>query len=112
MTEPTPEPGPRITGTDVITYVGAGSGSDSAFAGQVAEEANSLVATYVGGRDVPDMILRRAALEVASELCHRRNAPNGISQFAAPDGQPLRVARDPMLGAYPILDRYLPGGFA
>ena len=63
-------------------------------------------------RVIPAGVKRRACLEVASELYHRRNAPNGVAQFAALDGAPVRVARDPMLGAYPILNRFVPGGFA
>lgn len=107
-------PATLITGEDVRTYVGrtAGDAADADYATSVAQEANDLVAAYVGAHEVPDAVGRRARLEVASELYHRRSAPNGIAQFATPDGSPVRVARDPMLGAYPLLDRYLPGGFA
>jgi hypothetical protein len=55
----------------------------------------------------------RAILECGSELFYRRNAPSGITQFATPDGQSaVRVARDPMVGAYPILAPYMAAGFA
>jgi len=83
-------------------YVGA-SPDDFSFVEECWEDAYQLVWNYVGTSDVPDQILNRAILETGSELFHRRNAPNGISQFASFDGSAVRVARDPMVGAYPIL---------
>jgi hypothetical protein len=47
---------------------------------------------------------------VASELFHRRNAPNGIAQFASMDGTAMRVSRDPLTSTYPLLNRYVLGG--
>ena len=62
---------------------------------------------------IPEAVLRRAILEVGSELFHRRQAPNGFPQFATPDGgQAQRIARDPMVAARPILAPFLPMGFA
>lgn len=102
-------------------YVKA-SDSDDDFLSDCWEEAIELVGNHVGGRDaekriaavelIPSSVIARAYLEVGSELFHRRAAPNGISQFASPDGTPVRVARDPMVGAYPILAPYMPPGFA
>jgi hypothetical protein len=101
--------------TNLESYVGADS-SDSAYVEQCWAEALSLVSVYVGTITpvvaIPTEILDRAALEVGSELYHRRQAPNGVSQFASFDGAPIRVARDPMLSAYPILQRYLGLGVA
>lgn len=75
--------------------------------------AAELVNTYVGTRQVPDSVLTRAVLDVASELFHRRNAPGGVmQQFTDLGAAPVRMARDPMLGAYPILAPYVGGGFA
>ena len=62
--------------------------------------------------DILTFVQERAVLEVGSELFHRRNAPNGVAQFAALDGAPIRVARDPMVAARPLLSPYLGGGFA
>ena len=76
------------------------------------EEAIVLVMHYIGGVEVPDTIRDRAILEAGSELYHRRNAPSGISQFATPDGAPVRVARDPLVGVYPILRPYIGLGIA
>ena len=80
---------------------------------QCEAEAEALVTAYVGTALVPSEVLGRAVLEVGSELFHRRSAPNGVAQFGTLDGAaPLRVARDPMVGAYPLLARYVGGGFA
>lgn len=96
-----------VTAADLLTYVN-GSASDTTFAEGCLAEAVELVSLYVGDAVVPESIRDRAVKEVGSELFHRRQAPNGIAQFATPDAAPLRVARDPMVGAYPILNR-VPG---
>lgn len=97
---------------DLKAYVGA-SDSDNTFVSACWDEAHDLVDQYCGDAtvDVPTHILKRAKIEVGSELYHRRSAPNGVAQFATLDGgSAIRVARDPMVGAYPILARYLPAG--
>jgi hypothetical protein len=71
-----------------------------------------MVTVFIGQTYVPANILTRATLEVGSELYHRRSAPNGIAQFSTFDGTPIRVARDPMIGAYPLLNRYVGLGVA
>lgn len=96
---------------DLQAYVNANS-SDEAFVTTCLAEATALVQAYVGTAVVPPVVLDRAVLEVGSELFHRRQAPSGVAQFAALDGAPIRVARDPMVGAYPLLARYVGGGFA
>lgn len=101
--------------TNLESYVGADP-SDSAYVEQCWAEALSLVSAYVGTIDpvqaIPAEIMDRAALEVGSELYHRRQAPNGVAQFSTFDGSPIRVARDPMVGAYPLLQRYIGLGIA
>ena len=93
--------------------MGATSAADDSLISSCWEEASELVVAYVGAHDVPVRVQDRAVLEVGAELFHRRSAPGGITQFATLDGpSPVRMARDPMLGAYPLLDRFLPGGFA
>lgn len=83
------------------------------FARSCVAEAAALVENYTRGGNPPQHILDRAAMEVAAELWHRRNAPNGIKQFA--DGfdgaAAIRVARDPMVAARPLLSPYLPVPF-
>ena len=56
-----------------------------------------------------DRVIRR--IGQAAELYHRKNTKNGIAQFAVPDmASPIRIARDPMVAAYPILNRFLMRG--
>lgn len=97
--------------TDLKEYVGAPD-SDDAFVETCYEDASSMVAVFIGQAYVPVNIVSRAVLEVGSELYHRRSAPNGIAQFSTFDGTPIRVARDPMIGAYPLLNRYVGLGVA
>lgn len=96
-------------------HVGDGGSQHTEALTDVWTEAAALVDKYVGtARDaVPGPIWERAIIETASELYHRRNAPGGVlAQFSELGGSTVRLARDPMLGAYPLLDRWLPGGFA
>jgi hypothetical protein len=97
---------------DLKAYVGA-SDSDNTFVAACWTEATALVSEYLGDAevDVNADVLKRSKIEVGSELYHRRSAPNGVAQFATLDGgNAIRVARDPMVGAYPLLARYMPGG--
>lgn len=86
---------------------------DTEYVTACASEARSLVSQLVGTTEgVPADIRRRAIIEAGSELFHKRQAPNGISQFADAAGTPMRVARDPMNVARVILQPFLPLGFA
>lgn len=76
------------------------------------DRAAALVANFVGDAVVPTAELDGATVEVASELYHRQAAPNGISQFADATGNPVRVARDPMVAAYKTLQPYVGMGIA
>lgn len=97
-------------------YVSAGATStseaDDEYLTSCVAESKELVEHEVGSHTVPDPVLERAIIEAGSELYNRRSAPNGISQFAAADGSAIRVARDPMVAARPILAPFLPLGFA
>ena len=97
--------------SDLQDYVGA-SGNDAAYVEACYDQAVAMVDTFVGDAFVPDKVLLRAYLECGSELFHRRSAPNGIAQFGALDGTPIRVARDPMIGVYPVLRSYVGLPFA
>lgn len=102
-----------MAGADLRSYVNSSQPADEEFLAMCWTEAETLVETYVGESYVPGEILHRATLEVGAELFHRRQAPGGITQFATVDGTaPVRMARDPMAGAYPLLDRFVAGGFA
>lgn len=97
---------------DLKAYVGAPA-SDDAFVADCWTEASALVAKFVGTATVNADILNRAKIECGSELYHRRSAPNGVAQFATLDGgSAVRVARDPMIAAYPILVPYVGQGIA
>lgn len=71
------------------------------------DTAEALVGSYVGTRTVPEPVLKQATLKTASELFHQRSAPQGIAQFADQTGAPVRTARDPLVGAYPLLRPYV-----
>lgn len=93
-------------------FVGAHGNADDEFLDACWHEAEALVDNFVGGATVPATVLTRAYIETGSELYHRRQAPNGIAQYATLEGAPVRIARDPMNGTYPILRPFLPIGFA
>jgi hypothetical protein len=96
-----------MTYEDLKTYVGAKDGSD-AYVIACYEDATALVEAFIGTSVVPASAKDRAILETGSELFHRKNAPNGLAQFQGFDGAaPVRIARDPMVGAYPILSRWM-----
>jgi hypothetical protein len=101
-----------VTVAQLKSYVGAPD-SDNTFVTACWDEATALVTKFVGTATVPATVLLRAKIECGSELYHRRSAPNGVAQFATLDGgSAVRVARDPMIAAYPILVPYVGQGIA
>lgn len=78
------------------------------------ESANVLVDEYIAeqgtGVEVPEKIHDRAVLRCAVELFNQDKAPNGIvnQQYDAGNGEtgstPVRIGRDPMVGARALLD--------
>jgi hypothetical protein len=90
-----------VTVEQFQNYVG--TKEDGAFVEMCISSARVMVGKYIGRTDVPNSIVDQATLTVASELFHRRSAPNGIAQFASMDGSPVRVAKDPMNSVYPLL---------
>jgi hypothetical protein len=93
-------------------YVGSPD-SDDSFVADCWSQAHTLVDKFCGTAVVPADVLTRAKIECGSELYHRRSAPNGVAQFATLDGgSAIRVARDPMVGAYPLLIPYTGLGLA
>lgn len=103
-----------MSAADLQHYVRAADG-DLDFVTDCYDEATALVDKHVAGvpdGDVPDVVLSRAVLEVGAELFHRRATKNGVAQFATGDGQPVRVARDPMVAARPILAPYVALGIS
>lgn len=101
-----------LTVDELRAYTNAAVGDDD-FLTSCVTQATALVARFVGTVTVPDAIVDRAALEVGSELFYRRQAPSGITQFATVDGaSAIRIARDPMVAAYPILTPWVGTGIA
>lgn len=70
-----------------------------------------LVAQYVGSRSVPEEILTLAVHKVGSELWASRDAVGGIVTGYTDMGSGLRLARDPMVAARPLLAPYVSLGF-
>ena len=92
--------------TDLKAYVGA-STTDDDYVEECWNTSKDLVASYIASTKVPVNVLKRCYLEVGSELFHRRSAPMGVSQYATYDGAPINTARDPLVGVYPLLNRYM-----
>lgn len=78
------------------------------------DQAAELLAKYIGEATVPESTVTRCTLDVADRLHTLEVSPNGQPLYVDLDGGSgvARIARDPLIGVYPILDRYLPGGFA
>lgn len=107
-----------MSSADLERYVGATSDTDAAFVETCWDQASALVLQYVRGVENFPLhhpeVFHRAVLEVAAELFHRRQAPGGLTQFAAFDSSAPapRMARDPMVAAYHLLNPFLPPGIA
>jgi hypothetical protein len=91
-----------VTLEEFKDYVGTKDATD--FPELCLDAGNALVGRLIGTSDeVPADVHKQAILIAASEIFHRRNAPQGISQFADATGTPIRVGRDPMAAVYPLL---------
>jgi hypothetical protein len=91
-----------VTLAELQAYIG--TEETGSFIESCLSAGNALVGNYIGEVDtVPAEVHDQAILICASELFHRRSAPNGIAQFASLDGSPMRVAKDPMSSVYPLL---------
>lgn len=121
-TEPTQEAGDGLLGR-LARYVSAAP--DDEHVAACLAEASGLVAAELGAEEVdgvevtantflpvPAAVRDRAVLEVAADLFYRRQTRLGVTGFADSDLNPLRVTRDPLAGARPILAPYMAGGFA
>lgn len=91
-----------VTLAELQAYIG--TEETGSFIQGCLDSGIAMVGKYVGDvEDVPATISDQAVLICASELFHRRSAPQGIAQFASMDGSPMRVAKDPMGAVYPLL---------
>lgn len=95
-------------------YVQGDLASDAAYLQQCVTEGTELVTHRIADNTVPPSVIDRATLEVAADLYYRRRSRNGISTFDGSDGmpEPMRISRNPMLAAQPILAPYLGMGIA
>lgn len=100
-------PDPTESAVRLARYVGAVDHEDG-FVDACDEEATALVTRFIGTTDVPKEVRARAILEVGADLYYRKHARNGIvgidDDIDAPVG--VRIARDPMQAAYPLLRPY------
>lgn len=102
-----------LTTAVLAEYVQADPTAQAAFLARCVSEANDLVTGYAGAAGVPEAVLDRAVLETAADLFYRRSTRNGVADFEGIDGlQPIRVNRDPLAAAYPLLRRYVGAGLA
>lgn len=82
---------------------------DSTFVTNCLDAGKALVARYVGSATtVPTHVHDEAVLIASSELFYRRQSPQGVTQFASMDGNPVRAAKDPLNAVYPLLNGFLP----
>ena len=91
----------QVSLADLQAYIGTEETGE--FIEECLDAGKALVNNYIGEGEVPSHIRYQAELIASSELFHRRSAPNGISQFASMDGQPVRMGKDPMTAVYPLL---------
>jgi hypothetical protein len=90
-----------VTVAQLQAYVG--TKEEGSFIEGCLASANFMVSNYIGTAAVPAIIKDQSVLTCASELFHRRSAPNGVAQFASMDGSPVRIAKDPMNAVYPLI---------
>ncbi|MDU5025364.1 MAG: hypothetical protein E6261_04610 [Cutibacterium avidum] len=93
-----------ITAHNLADYLGSPSLPDQD-AGPVIDAATQLVNQTLGGNldDVPASILSQAEVIVAAELWRRRDAPGGVVNAWGDAATPVRLARDPITPALPLL---------
>lgn len=98
--------------SDFKAYINEKTDTNDVLLEACLADAIVLLNKYVGEAAVPEEIQDRSSLIVAADLYERRKAPNGIvnQQFQNFDGvgqAPARIARDPLAGVYPLLNRWV-----
>jgi hypothetical protein len=97
----------------VLQWFVEAMGDDVDYATECNTEATVFVENFIGADNpygVPDEAKARAILEVGADLFYRKNSRNGIVSYESgmPAPEPVRLQRDPMTAAYPILRPFLP----
>lgn len=83
--------------------------ADDDFIQTCFDDATELVNDYVGDKFVPARKLELAIRRTGRDLYADRDAPQGVSQFSDANDTPIRVNRDPLTSAKPILRKYVTG---
>lgn len=85
-------------------------GEDTAELTEYASNAWQAIAAYLGPESVPDSLMRQAVHIVALEFQRREKAPGGVLAAFGGEGGPVRLARDPLTPAYPLLKPFIKAG--
>lgn len=103
-----------VTAEDLARHINARA--DTPGLDDLLATAATLLQQYVADaiEDVPDETFDRAHLLVAAELHFQDQAPNGVlnQQYDVGDttvSTPIRINRDPLTPAYPVLRLWMPG---
>jgi hypothetical protein len=94
-----------ITVANFAEYLGTDDVGD--FVQSCLTAGHALVDRYQGDAEVPNQVHVQAVFIASSEFFHRRNSPQGVTQFAAMDGTAVRAGKDPMTAVYPLLQAYV-----
>jgi hypothetical protein len=95
-----------VTVVEFRAYVG--TDEVSSFIDECLTAGHALVTRFIGAAtNVPVAVHDNAVLIASSELYYRRQSPQGVSQFAAFDGSPVRASKDPLTAVTPLLLPYL-----
>lgn len=101
-----------ITADQLAAFVNATDAASRQFVTECAIEAPALITPYLA-TEPPASVLERAQLEVGADLFHRKKARNGVTAFDTADGgETVRINRDPLAAAWPIIRPYLAPGIA
>ena len=90
-----------VTIEEFRAYIG--TDENSTFVDECLTAGHALVTKFIGTATVPVTVHDNAILMASSELFYRRQSPQGVTQFAAMDGNPIRAAKDPMNAARELL---------
>lgn len=105
---------------DLRAEVNAGPSSDNALLARCVGLAQQLITTYLEDNleaeevaDLPTEVVDEATLKAAADLFHQAKAPNGVvmQEYDVGDGTvgstPIRIGRDPLRSARPVLELYV-----
>jgi hypothetical protein len=101
----------RASALELYREIGNAATLSEQQATALCEQAAALIDQHARTACIPDKVRVLACVAVARDLHTATQAPGGVySPFG--DGGAVRLARDPMKAAYPLLAPYVGGGFA